>query len=103
MRSQLPLFYKQINVKGDLVVSEGHFEATAGPVYIEIPMMLSSESGEGKHTDLNEQGLHLAFSIAQYLKSISTEGAALSEMTFWGTTAPGTGEPVRRIDFTADL
>jgi hypothetical protein len=84
-------------------VSEGHFEATAGPVYIEIPMMLSSESGERKHTDLNEQGLQLAFSIAQYLKSMSTEGAALSEITFWGTSIPGTGEPLRRIDFSKDL
>ncbi len=82
---------------------EGQFEVTAGPVYIEIPMMLSSESGELKHTDLNEQGLHLAYSIARYLKSISTEGAALSEMTFWGTTPPGKGKAVRRIDFSKDL
>jgi hypothetical protein len=84
-------------------VSESHFEATAGPVYIEIPIMLSSESGESKHTDLNEQGLFLAFSIAKYLKSISSEGAALSEMTFWGTSVPGSGEPLRRIDFSKDL
>lgn len=84
-------------------MNEEYFEATAGPVYIEIPMMLSSESGEGKHTDLNEQGLHLAFSIAKYLKSISTEGAALSEMTFWGTSIPGNGVPIRQIDFSKDL
>jgi hypothetical protein len=84
-------------------VSESYFEATAGPVYIEIPMMLSSESGEGKHTDLNEQGLHLALAIARCLKSISTQGAALSEMTFWGTSIPGNGEPIRRIDFNKDL
>jgi len=84
-------------------MNEGHFEATAGSVYIEIPLMLSSESGEGKHTDLNEQGIHLAFSIAKFLKSISTEGAALSEMTFWGTSIPGNGEPLRRIDFSKDL
>ncbi len=85
------------------MMSEGHFEATAGSVYIEIPMMLSSVSGEGKHTDLNEQGLFLAYSIAGYLKSINTEGAALSEMTFWGTAIPGDGEPLRRIDFKKDL
>ena len=84
-------------------MSESHFEATAGPVYIEIPIMLSSESGESKHTDFNEQGLFLAFSIAKYLKSISSEGAALSEMTFWGTSVPGSGEPLRRIDFSKDL
>jgi hypothetical protein len=84
-------------------VSDSNFEAAAGSVYIEIPMMLSSESGEGKHTDLNEQGLFLAFSIAKYLKSISTQGAALSEMTFWGTSMPGTGEPLRRIDLSEDL
>jgi hypothetical protein len=84
-------------------MNEGHFEATAGSVYIGIPMMLSSESGEGKHSDLNEQGLHLAFSIAKFLKSISTEGAALSEMTFWGTSIPGNGEPIRLIDLSKDL
>lgn len=84
-------------------MSKGHFDATAGPVYIEIPIMLSSESGDGKHTDLNEQGLFLAYSIAKYLKSISTEGAAISEMTFWGTSLPGSGEPLRRIDFSKDV
>ena len=84
-------------------MSEDHFEATAGPVYIEIPMLLSSVSGERKHTDLNEQGLHLAYSIAQYLKTISTEGAALSEITFWGTSIPGSGRPLRKIDFSKDL
>ena len=84
-------------------MSESNFEATAGPVYIEIPIMLSSESGESKHTDLNEQGLFLAFSIAKYLKSISSEGAALSEMTFWGTSVPGSGEPLRRINFAKDV
>ena len=84
-------------------MSEGQFELTTGRVYIEIPMMLSSESGEGKHTDLNEQGLFLAFSVAKYLKSMSTEGAALSEITFWGTIQPGNWNPVRRIDFSKDI
>ena len=84
-------------------MNESHFEATAGPVYLEIPIMLSSESGESKHTDLNKQGLFLAFSIAKYLKSISSEGAALSEMTFWGTSVPGSCEPLRRIDFAKDV
>jgi hypothetical protein len=37
------------------------------------------------------------------LKILSTEGAALSEMTFWGTVTPGTGEPIRRIEFGKDL
>lgn len=82
---------------------EGHFDVTAGSVYIEIPLMLSSESGESKHTDLNEQGAFLAFSIAKFLKSTDTEGAALSELTFWGTNLPGNGNPVRRIDFSKDL
>ena len=84
-------------------MSDSKFEATTGSVYLEIPMMLSCESGEGKHTDLNEQGSFLAFSIAKYLKSIRTEGAALSEITFWGTLLPGSGEPIRRIDFSRDL
>jgi len=84
-------------------VSKSNFEATTGSVYLEIPLMLSSESGETKHTDLNEQGSHLAFAIAQHLKSISTEGAALYEIKFWGTSIPGTGEPLRRIDFVKDL
>lgn len=81
----------------------GNFEAVVGSVYIEIPLMLSSESGEDKHTNLDNQGLFLAYEIARLLKSSSTEGAALSEMTFWGTTPPGTGEPVRRINFKTDL
>ncbi len=80
-----------------------NFEAVVGSVYLEIPLMLSSESGENKHTNLDNQGLFLAYEIAKHLKSSSTEGAALSEMTFWGTKIPGTGEPVKRIDFNKDL
>ena len=80
-----------------------HFDANSGSVYIEIPMMLSSESGEAKHTDLNNQGLFLAYEISKFLKTLSTEGPALSETTFWGTTVPGTGDPVRRIEFSKDL
>jgi len=80
-----------------------HFEAAIGSVFIEIPIMLSSESGENKHTDLNEQGLFLAFEIAKNLSALSAQGAAMSEMTYWGTTLPGSGEPLRRIDFARDL
>jgi hypothetical protein len=84
-------------------MNSDNFEAVVGSVYIEIPLMLSSESGEDKHTNLDNQGLFLAYEIAKLLKSSSTEGAALSEMTFWGTRTPGTGEPVKRIDFNKDL
>jgi hypothetical protein len=84
-------------------LADEHFDAVMGSIFIEIPMMLSSESGEDKHIDLNNQGLFLAYEIARLLKSISTQGAALSEMTFWGTTVPGTGEALRRIDFSKDL
>ena len=80
-----------------------HFDANIGSVYIEIPLMLSSESGEAKHTDLNNQGLFLAYEISRFLKTLSTEGAALSKMIFWGTVKPGTGEPMRRIEFGKDL
>ena len=79
------------------------FDANIGSVYIEIPMMLSSESGEDKHVDLNNQGLFLAYEISKFLRTLSTEGAALSEMTFWGTVMPGTGEAITRIDFSKDL
>ena len=80
-----------------------HFDANIGSVCIEIPMMLSSESGEAKHTDLNNQGQFLTYEISKFLKTLPTEGAALSEMTFWGTVTPGTGEPMRRIEFGKDL
>ena len=80
-----------------------HFDANIGSVYIEIPLMLSSESGEAKHTDLNNQGLFLAYEISRFLKTLSTEDAALSEMTFWGTVTPGTGEPMRGIEFGKEL
>ncbi len=80
-----------------------HFHAVVVSVYIEIPLMLSSESGEDKHTNLDNQGLCLAYAIAKQLKSYVIEGTALSEMTFWGTTMPGTGEPVKRIDFKEDF
>lgn len=65
--------------------------------------MLSAESGESKHTDLNKQGLFLAYSVAKYLNSIESEGTALSELTFWGTHLPGTSEPIRKIVFSTDL
>ena len=84
-------------------MDSSHFDANIGSVYIEIPLMLSSESGEAKHTDLNNQGLFLAYEISRFLKTLSTEGAALSEMIFWGTVKPGTGEPMRRIEFGKDL
>jgi hypothetical protein len=84
-------------------VNEDHFDMAVGSVYLEIPMMLSSESGQEKHIDLNNQGLFLAFDIARLLKASSTQGAAVSEITFWGTTKPGNGEFVRRIDFGKDL
>ena len=84
-------------------MESSHFEASAGSIYIEIPIMLSAESGESKHTDLNEQGLFLAYSVAKYLSSIESEGTALSELTFWGTHLPGTSEPIRKIDFNKDL
>jgi hypothetical protein len=80
-----------------------HFDAKVGSVYLEIPMMLSSDSGEEKHTDLNNQGLFLAYEIARHLKSLNAEGAALSEIIFWGITVPGTGDPLRRIEFGKDL
>jgi hypothetical protein len=85
------------------VVDSQSFDVNIGSVYIEIPMMLSSESGEAKHIDLNNQGLFLAYEISKFLKTLSSEGAALSEMTFWGTVKPGTGEPMRRIEFGKDL
>ena len=84
-------------------MSYGKFDVNAGSVFIEIPMMLSSESGEAKHTDLYNQGLLLAYQIADMLKKFNSEGAALSEITFWSTTIPGQGEFVRRIDFAKDL
>jgi hypothetical protein len=87
----------------EIVVDSQHFDANIGSVYIEIPLMLSSESGEAKHTDLNNQELFLAYEISRFLKTLSTEGAALSELTFWGTMTPGIGEPIRKIEFSKDL
>jgi hypothetical protein len=87
----------------EMVVDSQHFDANIGSVYIEIPLMLRSESGEAKHTDLNNQGLFLAYEISRFLKTLSTEGAALSELTFWGTMTPGIGEPIRKIEFSKDL
>ena len=84
-------------------MENSHFDASAGSIYIEIPIMLSAESGETKHTDLNEQGLFLAYSLAKFLKGLESEGTALSELTFWGTHLPGTSEPIRKIDFSKDL
>jgi hypothetical protein len=49
-------------------VDSSGFDVSAGSIYIEIPLMLSSESGESKHTDLNTQGLFLAYDLAKYLK-----------------------------------
>lgn len=79
------------------------FDVNAGSVFLEIPMMLSSESSEAKHIDLNNQGLFMAYRIAEFLKDFDSEGAALSEITFWGTTLPGQGDFVRRIDFSEHL
>ena len=60
----------------EMVVDSQHFDANIGSVYIEIPLMLRSESGEAKHTDLNNQGLFLAYEISRFLKTLSSSSRA---------------------------
>ncbi len=84
-------------------MNSSEFDASTGAIYIEIPVMLSSESGDAKHTDLNEQGLFLADALARYLRDLEFEGAELSELKYWGTQIPGSGEPIRLINFKRDL
>ena len=74
-------------------MSESQLEVTAASVFIEIPLLLSSESGRPKHTDPNEQGAWLAMHIWNCIKDEELQGASLTELRFWGTTTPGDGQP----------
>lgn len=79
------------------------FDMNIGSIYLEIPIMLSGESIEGKHFSLEEQGLFLAYGISGYLKQFDFQGAALSEIKYWGTSVPSSESKFRRIDFNQDL
>ena len=79
------------------------YEFTAGSIYIEIPLMLSGDSGRAKHNDLNEQGAHLAVAIGKSLKKLDFQGAALTEIRYWGTKLPGSESKPRIFDFEKDL
>lgn len=76
-------------------MSEPTFEVTAASVYIEISLLLSSESGRSKHTDPNEQGAWLAWHIWNLIKDEELQGAALSELKFWGTNSSFAGKPIQ--------
>ncbi|HUW87866.1 MAG TPA: hypothetical protein VMW30_05775 [Candidatus Paceibacterota bacterium] len=76
-------------------MSESNLEVTAASVFIEIPLLLSSESGRPKHIDPNEQGAWLAMHLWNCIKDEEFEGAALTELRFWGTSIPGDGQPVK--------
>lgn len=79
------------------------YEFATGSIYIEIPLMLSSDSGRTKHIDLNEQGAHLTVAIGRYLKNIDFQGAALTEIRYWGAQIPGSEIKPIIFDFDADL
>ena len=68
---------------------------TTASVFIEIPLLLSSDSGRPKHTDPNEQGAWLAMHIWNLIKDEEFSGAALSELKFWGTNRTLEGEAVK--------
>ena len=70
-------------------------EFTAASVFIEIPLLLSSDSGRPKHTDPNEQGAWLAMYIWNLIKDEEMTGAAISELKFWGTNRALEGEPIK--------
>ena len=79
------------------------YEFATGSIYIEIPLMLSSDSGRAKHTDLNEQGAHLAVAVGQFLKKSEFYGAALTEIRYWGEIKPGNQGAPRVFTFDNDL
>jgi hypothetical protein len=64
-----------------------------GSVVYEIEIMLSSDSGRSKHTDVEEQGAWLALAIKQALTSIELNGAAFGRLRYWGQRNL-TGTPV---------
>jgi hypothetical protein len=82
-------------------MSNSPFDASVGSIFIEIPIMRSKVSGENTHSDLNNQGLCLAFEFGKHSRDLEFEGVALSEMKYWGTSLPGKGELFRRINFSA--
>ncbi|MFH8843090.1 hypothetical protein [Streptomyces sp. NPDC017868] len=71
----------------------------AGSVYIEIPILLSSDSGRDKHLDLNEQGAWLYYEIKKVIDQVRAnpelQDIAIEEPRYWGThCAPTETKPV---------
>ncbi|MEV7613272.1 hypothetical protein [Streptomyces sp. NPDC089799] len=71
----------------------------AGSVFVEIPIMLSSDSGREKHVDLDEQGAYLYYAIKKVLDEIRAnpelQGIAIQEAQYWGTHCrPTATDPV---------
>jgi hypothetical protein len=65
-----------------------------GFVVYEIEIMLSSDSGRSKHTDVEEQGAWLASPIKQAPTSVELVGAAFAHILYWDQHAL-TGTPGR--------
>jgi hypothetical protein len=65
-------------------VEAGH-DFAAGSVVYEIEIMLSSDSGRAKHTDVRDQGAWLIYPLARGLQSmVDLEGAAFGAIHYLG-------------------
>ncbi|SFS73335.1 hypothetical protein [Streptomyces sp. ok210] len=70
-----------------------------GSVFIEIPILLSADSGSEKHLDLDEQGAWLYYEIKKLVDEVRSnpnlQGIAIEEPRYWGTKcAPTDSKPV---------
>ena len=77
---------------------ESEFDAATGSVFFEVEVMLSSDSGRDKHTDVVDQGGWLIIPIKQALTSQRLEGVAFGRIRYWGTDCKPVGEPKMEED-----
>lgn len=63
-------------------------------MWIQLPLLLNSESGRDKHTNIEEQGANLAYGIWEFLKTLEFDGAIVERLNYWGENS-STTEPVK--------
>jgi hypothetical protein len=65
-------------------------EMNVGTVYIAIDVLLDSDSGRAKHTDVDHQGGWLFHAAAAAIEKMTegSQGAAVAELRYYGTRIP---------------
>lgn len=65
------------------------YDSSVGIVTFEVEMMLSSDSGRSKHTDIEGQGYYLMIPIKNALTALPLSGLAFGNLRYMGAQRSG--------------